>query len=392
MTADRDARFQSLAESLLERLGPISEAVVERIRAEVPAWTVDRPELGELLASGAPASIGAELRALVDGATLPDACPPIDAEGARVAARAGVPLSILVYLYRLGHSAQWEAWFELVEESGADAAERAELVRRGSRFFFAYADRLSAFVTEEYTQERDRLLRSQEQRRVHLVRELLAARDVDRTLLGYDVEQHHIGLVVWGEEAARAVRELAAVLDRNALLVDVVEQTWWAWLGGPAPLGERAIEVLRRPRMPAGVGVAIGNDARGLAGFRRTHEQAVAAQKAASRTGAAAVSYDDVALETLALHDQPRAREFVERELAGLDADDARSVRLRETLGAYFASGHNAATAAAAIGMHEQTVAQRLRAVERRTGRPVAARRAELEVALRLRRYFDAGP
>ena len=87
----------------------------------------------------------------------------------------------------------------------------------------------------------------------------------------------------------------------------------------------------------------------------------------------------------LAGQDPQRARAFVGRELRGIDGDDARSQRLRETLRAYFAAHQNAAAAAAALGIHEQTVAQRLRAVEQRTGRSVAARRAELDTALRLR-------
>ena len=362
------------------------------MRAEVPEWTVERPELGELLRLGAPESIGAELRALVGGGSLPELCPPIDAEGGRTAARAGVPLAALLYLYRAGHSAQWSGWFELVEGSDVDAAARAELLQRGSRFFFAYADRLSAFVTEEYTRERDRMLRGQEQRRVHLVRDLLEGRDVDESMLDYDLDQHHVGLVVWGADAARLVRDLATVLGRTALLVDVVEQTWWAWLGGSDPLRAQDLERLRRPRMPAGVHAAIGDEASGLAGFRRTHEQAVTAQRAVSRTGASVVNYDEIALEALALGDGERAEEFVDRELAGLAGEDPRSRRLRETLEAYFESGHNAAAAAAALGVHEQTVAQRLRAVEARTGRPVATRRAELEVALRLRRYLLDSP
>ena len=76
---------------------------------------------------------------------------------------------------------------------------------------------------------------------------------------------------------------------------------------------------------------------------------------------------------------------LVARELHGLDGGDHRSERLRQTLRAWFAAGHNATAAAAALGVHEQTVAQRLRTVEERTGHPVAARRAELETALRLR-------
>jgi sugar diacid utilization regulator len=56
----------------------------------------------------------------------------------------------------------------------------------------------------------------------------------------------------------------------------------------------------------------------------------------------------------------------------------------------YFAHGGNAAATAKALDIHEQTVAQRLTAVEERTGRAILNRRAELEAALRLRRYFAA--
>jgi DNA-binding PucR family transcriptional regulator len=63
----------------------------------------------------------------------------------------------------------------------------------------------------------------------------------------------------------------------------------------------------------------------------------------------------------------------------------SRSETLRATLAAYFGSGQNAASAAALLGVHERTIANRLRAIEAQAGRPVATRRAELEMALRLR-------
>jgi hypothetical protein len=55
-----------------------------------------------------------------------------------------------------------------------------------------------------------------------------------------------------------------------------------------------------------------------------------------------------------------------------------------QTLRAYFASAQNASAAAAMLGVHEHTVGYRLRTIEERLGRPVIARRAELETALRL--------
>ena len=92
----------------------------------------------------------------------------------------------------------------------------------------------------------------------------------------------------------------------------------------------------------------------------------------------------------MAGRDEEAAREFLERELRPLLGDDDRERRLRETLRAYFASAQNASATAAMLGVHEQTVAYRLRAIEKRLGCPATTRRAELETALRLERLFGA--
>ena len=97
------------------------------------------------------------------------------------------------------------------------------------------------------------------------------------------------------------------------------------------------------------------------------------------------IRYADVAVESLASENQEDARTFVERELGAIGDDSAASRRIRETLAAYFAAEHNAASAAATLGVHQQTVANRLRAAEERLGHPIGSRRVELEVALRLR-------
>ena len=72
------------------------------------------------------------------------------------------------------------------------------------------------------------------------------------------------------------------------------------------------------------------------------------------------------------------------RELGPLADDDERSELLRDTLAAYFATGQNAASAAAALGVHDRTVLYRLRTIEERLGRSILERREELGVALRL--------
>ena len=164
-----------------------------RIRAEAPQYAVDVPDLAEALSAGARPSILAELVAMQEEAALPDRCPAVDAEGARLAARFGVPIDMAIWVYRVGHSVQWEGWFRLVERHEGSAEARRALLEAGSRFFFAYADRMSRWATEEYMAERDRMLRGREQRRVNLVRELLAGRNVDAGGLDYDLSLHHLG-------------------------------------------------------------------------------------------------------------------------------------------------------------------------------------------------------
>jgi hypothetical protein len=376
--------FTSYASTLAAHVDELADEAVTRIRAEAPQYAVDVPDLAEALSAGARPSILAELVAMQEDAALPDSCPTVDAEGARLAARFGVPIDMAIWVYRVGHSVQWDGWFRLVERHEGGAEARRALLEAGSRFFFAYADRMSRWAAEEYMAERDRMLRGREQRRVNLVRELLAGRNLDAGGLGYDLSLHHLGGIAWGSEAADSARALAKSLDRRLLIVGAADETWWAWLGGRSPLSERGQSTLRRWRPPQGTRFAFGEEAGGREGFRSTHEEALAAHRVASGEEPPVTHYEDVALQVLAGQDPERARAFVSRELLGIDGEDARSQHLRETLREYFAAHQNAAAAAAALGIHEQTVAQRLRAVEQRTGRSVAARRAELDTALRL--------
>lgn len=388
---DSDTTFAALARALADRVDHLSEVLLARVFREIPEW-LERPELHEPLRQLTRESVRVEQMAFARR-ELPDECPAVDAEIASWAARLEGPVSLVIDGYRRGHQVQWEGWFELVEGEDCEPELRRELLERGSRFFFAYAGRVSHLAANQYERERDRLLRSREQRRMHLVGELLRGRDVDAGALGYDPSAHHVGVVAWGPQAAQAARELASLVDRRLLAVEVVEETWWAWLGGDRPLDDAAERHLRGYRPPPGARLALGGQRPGAPGFSATHRQAALAHRVALNTQAPLTHHDDVALEGLAGADEDQAREFVARELRGLEGDDARTQQLRDTLAAYLSSGLNAAAAAAALGVHYKTVVHRLAAVEERTGRRVTERRAELEVALRLRRFLDAeGP
>jgi PucR C-terminal helix-turn-helix domain len=383
LSTDTDTTFRLLATELRSRRAELAAEYTDRLHEELPEWSIERPELADTIRAGAQAAIGGELRALLDE-TLPEACPELDAEGARQCARLGVPLEAVLLQYRLGHAVQWEAWFEIVEAHGLSATKRRDLLARGSRFFFDYANRITRLVVAEYESERGSVLRRSEQRRAFLVRELLAGRNVDFDAVGYDLSYHHLGAIAWGDAPDETLRELAARLDRTALVIDAGEGECWGWLGGVKPLrpGVEALPVEEGTRL------ALGDDEQGVEGFRRTHRQAAFARYAAEQLDWEAVRYDDIALEALAGADHDAASAFVSRELHGLEGSGTRFEKLRETLESYFRCGQNAAATAAALGVHQQTVGHRLRTIEERTGARVNDRRAELEVALRLRRYL----
>ena len=167
------------------------------------------------------------------------------------------------------------------------------------------------------------------------------------------------------------------------LTVAGTDATAWGWLGATA-IGHPDLSRLRGFAPPMGVRLAVGEPGHGVEGFRLTHRQAVERIPNHAYASEPVTWHADIALLALTLQDPAAAREFVRQELGSLADDDERSELLRDTLTAYFATGHNAASAAAALGVHDRTVLYRLRTIEERLGRSILVRREELGVAPRL--------
>lgn len=372
-------------------LDRILEAHVRRMRERLPEWVVADPVALQRIRELSIESIAAEMRAFRSG-TLPESCPEIDARSAGEIARLGLPIDLQLTGFRVGHRCQWEAWLELVERRVEDPERRRELLDRGSRFMFDYVDRLCGLITEEYERELERIKRSAGQRQVHLIRALLDGAEVDSNLLDWPLDHFHLGLLAWAEGGDEAARQLGAALGRPVMVIEAsIEGSWFGWASAMTPLSDEDERTIARFR-PAHGRLAIGLEAPGAEGLRLTNRQARRAGWVAWYSDLPVTRFADVALEALAIEDAESARSFTAKELDGLDDGSVRSSRLRETLLAYFESDHNAAAAAASLGVHQQTVANRIRAVEELLGVSVASRRAELEVALRLARCFEKPP
>jgi hypothetical protein len=382
------ARLQELVRTIADRMEERVEELVDEFWErlfEVPAvraW--DRPQPGGQQWDSARINIGRWIAGLRAGFVLPSECPPEVNRTARMAVDFGVPLEGAVQIYRTGLAAGWEGFYAEVEALELSDTERRALIRRGSRYLFDYSDRCAWWVSTRHLRERDRRLRSEEHRRIQAVRDLLDGGDPELEPLGYRLDAEHLGVIARGETAEAAVHALAREMGGPFLAVAADRDTWWAWVHWPAEVDATARRRLLHFRPPAGTSIAIGGPSPGRDGFRDAHGEAQQALRVALRRPSPVTLYDDVALEALAAEDEARARSFVTRELGELADDDERTAILRETLRAYLAVAQNGSSAAALLGVHERTVANRLRAIEQRLGRPVSTRHAELDTALRL--------
>ena len=371
MSETSSQEFAAVAQRVADRLDEVVEAMLDRVWANpaLSEWT--RDETREAAREIARASIAREIDALTRG-MLPEEPPEEDLAAARAAVEYGAPASVVLHCYRAGQAALLDAW--------VDAGGTTEL-KEASDFMTRYVDRCAAWVEAEHMREHERRIRSEEQRRMNLVRDLLDGLTADAVDLGHELDADHLAVIAWGRHAEAAVRELADRLGAESLVLSVDPQTAWGWVS----TSDEAEDLTP----PEGTRMAVGGPAGGLDGFRRAYSEARRAHDVADFHPGAVIRYRDVALEALAGADERRARDFVEHELGPLLGNRTRERTLRDTLGAYFAAGQNAVAAGAALGVHDRTVANRLRSAERALGTPIAARRAELEVALRLCRLLD---
>ena len=380
-----EATLRSLARELEREVDGLVETMLERMHDEVPDFDVlSRPELELGLRASCYGNVRAALGALGSDRVPPSSSPTEAAEEARVTARSGVTLEPLLHTYRVGHAVVWERLHELARASHAREQERDAALRIGSRYLFAYVDAVCSLVTEEYTRERERVMRTSIQRRVQLVRDVLAGASFPAAELGYDLDAEHLAAIAAGPGAEATLGTIAHQLDSSLLTVAVTGDTIWGWFGARHGLDKTAQRHLPGTPIPGDTHLALGEACSGANGFRTSHQQAQAAHRVGSRLNQPLTRYDDVALEAAILSDGRVARPFIERELGPLLEDTDRATRLRATLHAYLATGLNASSAAARLGVSDRAVAYRIRAIEGMLGRNVSSRSAELTAALRL--------
>ncbi|MGE4426527.1 MAG: PucR family transcriptional regulator [Solirubrobacteraceae bacterium] len=403
--AGDDARaVWAAARRLEDELDLHARPVAEAIHAALPDLPATLAVTSHSI-SGVRALLFAFARAVQEGRDPAGlVTPEATLEHARMYARRDVDLAVLLRTYRAGHGVIWRLWTGLLDDAVArDGGDRVAARDHSAELLFSFIDTASAHVVDEYRAERERRSRSAEARRAAVVRDLIEGQAIAvgsaTTVLGRDPRGTHVGVVAVsgpGGDAATAagrlerdvIRIAAALGDERPLLVPVGHRRLWAWA---TPRGDDPLDRALTAASGRGDGavVALGEPAAGLEGFRLTHREALAGLRVAGVEdevyGRSIVRWRDVALAGLLGADAELAAPFATRELGELGGDDDASARLRTTLLVYLAEGAHVRRTAERLGLHTNTVGNRLRQCEATLGRPIGERRAALHAALLLR-------
>jgi hypothetical protein len=336
------------------------------------------PEYAHGLREAVSAAVDYALTAIEAGEDRPLAIPAALLAQARLAARHGVGLDIVLRRYLSGFMLLND--FALQE---ADAAHRGSSAHGVLRTLSVQFDRVVTAVVDEYNREAEMRQLLGPERRVERVKRLLAGELLDTADLRYEFDAWHVGVVVEADAGASLLAALAKSLDRRLLCVSPQPHTVWAWLGGQRKVRSDEVAGRIEELQNGNLRVSIGEAGRGLTGWRLTHRQARAAVAVAFEREHSVVRYADVGVLASIVNDDLLVSSLTQIYLVPLREGRGNGRSSRDTLRAYFSSGWNITATAAALGVSRQTVRSRLCAVEEKLG-PLENCGAELALALRL--------
>ena len=397
----------SVAARVSRQVAAVSADVYAVIVREIPELRDDQAVL-TLLASSVDSNVATCLQIVQHQIDLSDVHAPAAAlEYARRLAQRGRPLTALLRAYRLGHTcfADW-----LLKELARQTSEAQMLTAATlgmSETVARYIDQTSEEIVAAYTRERENWLRNRSAARAARIRDLLSGQRVSvsatEATLGYRLCQYHVGLVCWAGDATAAADNITRLEHAIGHVAEKLgcsgepvflprdESSAWAWL----PLG------IHDTFDAAGLGPAVGGDihlafgdvAKDVAGFRLTHQQAVAAQAVVLAAGHPAprlVTFGEVAPVAMMLGSTDLLQAWVLATLAGLATDDEHHARLRETLLVFLQTGGSYKATAERLTLHKNTVQYRIHKAEESLGRPVGERQHDVELALRASHWLGA--
>jgi DNA-binding PucR family transcriptional regulator len=388
-----------LRRTAAELLGDVSsyaDDMFDYILERIPEAGVD-DDLRGLTLGSCSSNLEAALSMVRHGIEVSAATAPVTAlEHARAMAARGYSVDVMLRFYRIGHAYFIERILARITVSMPDPALALAVLANLQRYAFAYVDRISSEVAAEYVAELDRMQNRVRAARTDAVRGLIAGDQIDleraERTLSHRLTGWQTAFVCWTDRDDADLARVGAAVgahfgSHRPLLVPDGAQALWGWVS-TARAPDVAQEDLAplADQVPTTVRISIGTPALGSGGFRDSHTQAQRGRRIIelSDRGAPVTSYAELALVDTMSGDLDLARAFVATELSALAVEGRREDEERRALLAVLDTQRGLAAAAEELGVHRNTVLQRVRRAEERRGRPATERVAELHAALRL--------
>lgn len=288
----------------------------------------------------------------------------------------------------------WRQWMRHSFEMEVDTATLGAALDLVSSSLGTWVQATLDQLADQIDREREEYLWQAHSQRLATVTQVLdddpAELDSAERRLTYRFRAVHLAAVLWTDAAMpdqAALMRTAGELRRRAeaaqmLAVPASSSSLWLWLGFSNAPDSTA---LARDDGDGNVRLAIGGCGLGVEGFRRSHFEALSAQRLLLRSSVRAAAFDDIALVALATQNEQAARAFVARVLGRLsDAEPD----LRETVRVYVREGQSATRAAHALFTHRNTVLNRLQRAEQMLPESLATRSLEVGTALEIDRWI----
>jgi PucR C-terminal helix-turn-helix domain/GGDEF-like domain len=394
----------STAAAVSRRVAEVCEDVYEVTLREIPELHDDQAVLA-LFTSSIHSNVGTCLQIMQHQIDLADVrAPAASLEYARRRAQRGTPLTALLRTYRLGHTVFSDWVFKELSGRTDDAQLLTAVTMCMSKIVAGYVDQTSEEIVAAYTRERENWLRNRSAAQAARIRDLLSGQRINvgatEATLGYRLRQYHVGVVCWAaDDAVESITRLEHAIGHVAaqtaggdpVFLPRDESSAWAWL----PLGmldKFDAAAASTADLDGDIHVAFGDAVRGVAGFRITHQQAIAAQAVALAGGSPppVVTYGEVAPVAMMLRSADLLRAWVLSTLGGLATDDEQHARLRETLLVFLDTGGSYKATAEQLVLHKNTVQYRIHKAEESLGRPVGKNRHDVELALQASHWLGS--
>ena len=414
-SADGDQQMRELVAQAGRRLQEMSPRIVddmtELLSSRVSGLDQD-PQLVEMLHASIDGNVWTLGHILTNDIGTDSIQPSTGAvEYAMRLAQRDVPLGSLTRAYYLGQSMLVRRGIDAVDQLQLEDKDlQMNLVRLVTDVTHNYIDWILQYVTDVHVAEQQRWWTARAVTNAAAVMKVLRGEAISaagfEAKTKYSLEQNHVAFIAWLEFGApdtedqhridQLLRRMASIVhsSKPPLITASDRSTAWAWAAMPS--AEVSTEVLHRLSAFAAsadarnVRVAMGAPGSGVAGFRRSHEQAAKARLVAlgaqryREERLVAFGDPDVGFLSLIMHDTKSALIWTREVLGDVALGGESNAALRETLATFYASGENVSKTAELLGLHRNTVRQRVGRFEVGRG---TKRINGLEISLALRLF-----